>query len=124
MATVTTLENVLARLALMESSVTHVPIIFLDFHSVKVFNFYQKYYYLLFLYLFLCFIECKCDGDGSLDGKCDDAGKCSCKPGFDGVKCNSCAKKFFGFPQCQGIFFFFFSKINVIFSILSILCRL
>ena len=39
MATVTTLENVLASLALMESSVTHVPRIFLDFHSVKVFFF-------------------------------------------------------------------------------------
>ena len=51
------------------------------------------------------FIDCNCDGDGSLDGKCDDAGKCSCKRGFDGVKCNTCAKKFFGFPQCQGIFF-------------------
>ena len=54
----------------------------------------------------MSFIECNCDGDGSLDGKCDDAGKCSCKPGFDGFKCNTCAKKFFGFPQCQGISFF------------------
>ena len=50
-------------------------------------------------------IECNCDGDGSLDGKCDDHGKCSCKPGFDGVKCNTCANNFFGFPQCQGIQF-------------------
>ena len=56
----------------------------------------------------MSFIECNCDGDGSLDGKCDDAGKCSCKTGFDGVKCNACAKKFFGFPHCQGIFFQFF----------------
>ena len=66
-------------------------------------------YYLIYL---MSYIECNCDGDGSLDGKCDDAGKCSCKTGFDGVKCNTCAKKFFGFPQCRGIFFFFnFSKI-------------
>ena len=36
MATVTTLENVLASLALMASSVTHVPRFFLDFHGVKV----------------------------------------------------------------------------------------
>ena len=56
----------------------------------------------------MSFIECNCDGDGSLDGKCDDAGKCSCKTGFDGVKCNTCAKNFFGFPQCQGIFFLTF----------------
>ena len=74
----------------------------------------------------MSFIECNCDGDGSLDGKCDDAGKCSCKPGFDGVKCNTCAKNFFGFPQCRGMYFFFFnfSTIFVIFSILSISCLL
>ena len=59
----------------------------------------------------MSFIECNCNGDGSLDGKCDDAGKCSCKPGFDEVKCNTCAKNFFGFPQCQSILFFNFSEI-------------
>ena len=73
----------------------------------------------------MSFIECNCDGDGSLDGKCDDAGKCSCKTGFDGVKCNACAKKFFGFPQCQGIFFSIFLKLcYFLFTILSILCLL
>ena len=54
----------------------------------------------------MSFIDCKCDGDGSLDGKCDDAGKCSCKTRIVGVKCNTCANNFFGFPQCQGIFFY------------------
>ena len=45
MATVTTQENVLASVALMGPSVTHVPTIFLDFHSAKVFisfQFFQK----------------------------------------------------------------------------------
>ena len=55
----------------------------------------------------MSFIECNCNGDGSLDGKCDDAGKCSCKPGFDRVKCNTCANNFFGFPQCRGIYILF-----------------
>ena len=36
MVNVMMLENVHANLALMESSVTHVPIIFLDFHNVEV----------------------------------------------------------------------------------------
>ena len=127
MASVMMLENVHARLALMELSVTHVPRIFLDFHSVKVFFFLNfseimlfSLYYLIYL---MSFIECNCDGDGSLYGKCDDAGKCSCKPGFDGVKCNTCTREFFAFPQCQD-FFFKFSKIIVIFSILSISCLL
>ena len=125
MANVMVLENVLASLALIESSVIHVPRIFLDFHSVEVSFFssiFLKLMFLLFtIYLFFSiflelmlfslnclsyvFIDCKCDGDGSLDGKCDDAGKCSCKTGFDGVKCNTCAKNFFGFPRCRGIFF-------------------
>jgi hypothetical protein len=109
MVNVMMLENVHANLALMESSVTHVPIIFLDFHSVKVSFFFNFSKIMLFSLIYLMsFIECNCDGDGSLDGKCDDAGKCSCKTGFDGVKCNACAKKFFGFPHCQGIFFFQF----------------
>ena len=49
-------------------------------------------------------IECNCDKDGSKDVNCTDAGKCSCKPGFDGDKCNICAKDFFGFPRCQGVY--------------------
>ena len=56
----------------------------------------------------MSFIDCNCDEDGSLDINCTDAGKCSCKPGFDGDKCNICAKDFFGFPQCQSILFFNF----------------
>ena len=41
MATVMMLENVLASLALMETSVTHVLRIFLDFHAAKVFISFQ-----------------------------------------------------------------------------------
>ena len=59
----------------------------------------------------MSFIECECHQNGSLaDGNCDDAGKCSCKPGFDKDKCNTCAKEYFGFPDCQGIFLFQFLK--------------
>ena len=50
------------------------------------------------------FIECNCHQDGSLDGNCDDAGKCSCKRGFDRDKCNTCGEGFFGFPNCRGMF--------------------
>ena len=39
MATVMMLENVLARVALVETSATHVARDFLDFHIVKVFFF-------------------------------------------------------------------------------------
>ena len=46
-------------------------------------------------------IECNCDQDGSLDGNCDEAGKCFCKRGFDGDKCNACAYGLYGFPNCS-----------------------
>ena len=113
MATVMMLENVLASLALMETSVTHVPINILDFHAAKVlvvFQFFKKICYFLFTIYRMSFIECNCDQDGSLGGNCNDAGKCSCKPGFDGDKCSKCANNFFGFPHCQGIHFFNFYK--------------
>ena len=106
MATVTTLEN--------------VPMDFLDFHSVKVFTFYQKYYYFLFSIYFLSFIECNCTIDGSVNVNCDNTGKCSCKTGFDGVKCNTCANNFFGFPQCQGIQFL--PKVLLLSVFISFLC--
>ena len=51
MATVTTLENVLANVALMESSVTHVPRNFLDFHSVEV-SFFSSSFLKLMLFSF------------------------------------------------------------------------
>ena len=59
----------------------------------------------MYIYL-LSFIACNCDTDRSISDNCDDVGKCSCKPGFGGDKCNTCAKGFFGFPHCQSINFF------------------
>ena len=90
MVTVTKMENVLASLALMKTSVEYVPRDFMDFHAAKVFikfQFFQKIYYFLFIVYFMSFIECNCDQDGSKSDNCDDVGKCSCKPGFDGDKC-------------------------------------
>ena len=38
---------------------------------------------------FMSFIDCNCTQVGSLDGSCDDIGKCFCKAGFDGDKCQN-----------------------------------
>ena len=48
----------------------------------------------------MSFIECNCHQDGSVDGNCNDTGKCVCKPDFDGDKCNTCAKGYFG-EKCE-----------------------
>ena len=68
--------------------------------------------------LFFVFIECNCHQNGSINSNCDNVGKCTCKMGFDGVKCDTCAKGFsgencekcndgfYGYPNCQGRFFF------------------
>ena len=47
-------------------------------------------------------IECNCTQVGSLDGNCNDAGKCFCKLGFDeDNKCGKCAKGYSVFPKCE-----------------------
>ena len=43
----------------------------------------------------MSFIECNCDKDGSKDVNCNDAGKCSCKTGFDGDTSDTYAIDFF-----------------------------
>ena len=42
---------------------------------------------------------------GSENENCDGLGKCSCKPAFAGVKCDSCNPTgYFGSPpNCQGM---------------------
>ena len=50
----------------------------------------------------MSFIECNCTQVGSLDGNCNDTtGKCACKVGFDGDKCNRCDKGYSEFPNCE-----------------------
>ena len=44
---------------------------------------------------------CDCK-DGSVSNTCDNDGKCTCKAGFDGLKCDQCETYFFNYPNCQG----------------------
>ena len=71
--------------------------------------------------------ECECNIDGSTILECNDNGKCTCKDGFEGKKCDTCKvgftgskcdackpniigelcdacqPKHFNYPTCQGI---------------------
>ena len=63
--------------------------------------------------------ECECNEDGSVDERCDDEGKCSCKSNVIGDKCSKCQSDHYDYPRCEGkekypgfgqiIFKFFFS---------------
>ena len=57
---------------------------------------------------FFNFIACNCDTAGSSDAACDNNGRCSCRTGYVGGKCDVCArglyKKWNGFRYiCSGI---------------------
>ena len=49
--------------------------------------------------------ECECNEDGSVDERCDDEGKCSCKPNVIGDKCENCEENHFRNQsgQCEGL---------------------
>ena len=52
--------------------------------------------------------KCDCDiyGTDSDDFQCDDFGKCKCREGFAGLKCNKCHENRHNFtsgcPKCEG----------------------
>ena len=52
-------------------------------------------------------LACECNPEGSEDNFCNvDSGHCYCKTNnIAGDNCEKCAETFFGFPNCQGIWF-------------------
>lgn len=48
------------------------------------------------------FSVCNCDVKGTLPEVCDKAnGKCLCKPGYGGPRCDACVVNYTGFPDCK-----------------------
>uniref|UniRef100_G3T1I4 Laminin subunit alpha 3 n=1 Tax=Loxodonta africana TaxID=9785 RepID=G3T1I4_LOXAF len=45
--------------------------------------------------------ECECDLDGVLPEICDAHGRCLCRPGVEGPRCDTCRLGFYSFPVCQ-----------------------
>lgn len=48
-------------------------------------------------------VNCGCDPVGSRSLQCNSQGKCQCKPGVTGDKCDRCSNNFYQFGQhgCQ-----------------------
>ena len=56
-------------------------------------------------YVFLLFVACSCDANGSNGDTCDNEGQCTCKKtNIVGKMCNQCGIGSYGFPDCHGRF--------------------
>lgn len=50
----------------------------------------------------LCSAVCGCSPAGTLPQGCDKAGRCPCRPEFDGPHCDRCRPGHHGYPDCRG----------------------
>ena len=95
--------NVLARLGLMVKSVMIAMKNSLDTQIVQVSVLWISPNWTL--KIFLLFIGCNCDVNGSNGVTCDKEGECSCKEtNIVGDKCDLCGIGDYGFPNCQSRF--------------------
>ncbi|CAH2013089.1 unnamed protein product, partial [Acanthoscelides obtectus] len=46
-------------------------------------------------------LACNCDQVGSVELECDIEGKCRCRVGYEGDKCDRCALGYDGYPRCE-----------------------
>lgn len=46
--------------------------------------------------------ECVCDYRGTVREVCDASGRCLCRQGVDGERCDRCQPGYHNFPNCQG----------------------
>lgn len=64
---------------------------------------------------FCCFIYqgCGCHMVGSVSPTCSTNGRCRCKPGFGGYKCDRCiSSTYYGFPNCKRKWIFLLSTVD------------
>lgn len=47
-------------------------------------------------------VVCGCSPAGTLPEGCDEAGRCLCRPEFDGPHCDRCRPGHHGYPDCRG----------------------
>ena len=90
----------------VEIIVIHVPLAIMISPTAKVLyqQFKLDHIQILSSDLENPFKDCGCDVTGAVDKNCDAEGKCMCKEGYTGDKCNQCAAGNFGFPNCHGKF--------------------
>uniref|UniRef100_A0A3Q0SJ21 Laminin subunit alpha 3 n=1 Tax=Amphilophus citrinellus TaxID=61819 RepID=A0A3Q0SJ21_AMPCI len=62
-------------------------------------------------------ITCICDYRGTSHGICDASGRCLCRQGVEGERCDRCQPGYQSFPNCQGKHLNFDIGINYLFSL-------
>ena len=62
---------------------------------------FKKFYGYIFIAV------CACDPTGAVEEICDKTdGECLCKDNFNGLRCDVCARGYWGFPACVGRYTF------------------
>lgn len=59
---------------------------------------------MIYLIKFVSFfyIDCDCDVQGTTEEVCDkENGRCICREGFGGSRCDECLPGFYDYPQCK-----------------------
>lgn len=53
-------------------------------------------------FLICCILDCSCDRKGTTEEICDkESGKCLCKEGYGGERCDKCIPGYYGYPDCK-----------------------
>lgn len=107
------LANVTVSLVLMEQNVTNVLMASSIFQRVKVSVYKIQTSTIVDAFLMSSFFitGCNCNLKGSRDISCDVSGKCKCKVGHEGSKCEKCSKGYYYKellenlnPTCKGLY--------------------
>uniref|UniRef100_A0A8C5G559 Laminin subunit alpha n=1 Tax=Gouania willdenowi TaxID=441366 RepID=A0A8C5G559_GOUWI len=67
-------------------------------------NCQREYLTQLYFYAFpmCCVAACICDYRGTVSAICDTYGRCLCRQGVEGQRCDRCRSKYHFFPSCEG----------------------
>lgn len=96
------LVNVNVAANLMDNVVIDAKMVITIIPSVHVSDYFLNSWQRISVPIKIIFVaDCNCDVLGTLEEVCDkDAGKCLCKEGFGGPRCDQCIPGYYNYPDC------------------------